>query len=104
MRPRPGLAWYSGSKGAAVTLTKSMAIELAPDKIRVNALCPVAGDTPLLVQFMGVDIQFDHAKRGELPFGIQMLTPALCGGRQGSGVGRNRRSVFGKQGHALACR
>ena len=55
MRPRPGLAWYSGSKGAAVTLTKSMAVELAADKIRVNALCPVAGETPLLVQFMGTD-------------------------------------------------
>ena len=53
LRPRPGLAWYNGSKGAVVTLTKSMAVELAPERIRVNALCPVAGDTPMLAAFMG---------------------------------------------------
>lgn len=53
LRPRPGLAWYNGSKGAAITLTKSMAVELAPQKIRVNALCPVAGDTPMLDAFLG---------------------------------------------------
>jgi len=53
LRPRPGLAWYNASKGAVVTLTKSMAIELAPERIRVNALCPVAGETPMLAAFMG---------------------------------------------------
>ncbi|MDH3236310.1 MAG: SDR family oxidoreductase, partial [Alphaproteobacteria bacterium] len=53
VRPRPGLAWYNESKGAAITLTKSMAVELAPEKIRVNALCPVAGDTPMLDEFLG---------------------------------------------------
>ncbi len=53
LRPRPGLVWYNGSKGAVITLTKSMAVELAPDKIRVNALCPVAGDTPMLDAFLG---------------------------------------------------
>lgn len=53
LRPRPGLTWYNGSKGAVITLTKSMAIELAADKIRVNALCPVAGDTPMLGEFLG---------------------------------------------------
>ncbi len=53
IRPRPGLTWYNGSKGAALVLTKSMAVELAPDKIRVNALCPVAGDTAMLAEFMG---------------------------------------------------
>lgn len=53
LRPRPGLTWYNGSKGAAITLTKSMAVELAPDRIRVNALCPVAGDTPMLDAFLG---------------------------------------------------
>jgi 3-oxoacyl-[acyl-carrier protein] reductase len=53
LRPRPGLTWYNGSKGAAITLTKSMAVELAPDRIRVNALCPVAGDTGMLAEFMG---------------------------------------------------
>jgi len=55
LRPRPGLVWYNGSKGAAIVITKAMAVELAPDKIRVNALCPVAGETPLLATFMGGD-------------------------------------------------
>jgi 3-oxoacyl-[acyl-carrier protein] reductase len=53
VRPRPGLVWYNGSKGAAITITKSMAVELAPLKIRVCALNPVAGDTPMLAEFMG---------------------------------------------------
>lgn len=53
--PRPGLTWYNGSKGAVVTLTKSMAAELAPDKIRVNALNPVIGETGLTEDFMGGD-------------------------------------------------
>ncbi|MFO0997629.1 MAG: glucose 1-dehydrogenase [Alphaproteobacteria bacterium] len=52
-RPRPGLTWYNGSKGAVVTITRSMAAELAPDKIRVNAINPVAGETPMLSEFMG---------------------------------------------------
>ena len=54
VRPRPGLTWYNGSKGAAVILTKSMAVELAPKKIRVNAINPVIGETGLLEQFMGM--------------------------------------------------
>ncbi|WP_373084654.1 glucose 1-dehydrogenase [Sneathiella sp.] len=54
-RPRPGLVWYNGSKGAAVNVTKGMAVELAPDNIRVNALCPVLSETGLLEQFMGVE-------------------------------------------------
>ncbi len=45
LRPRPGLTWYNASKGWAITATKSMAVELAPKKIRVNCLCPVAGET-----------------------------------------------------------
>ena len=53
VRPRPGLTWYNGSKGAAITLTKSMAVELAPDKIRVNAINPVIGLTGLTAEFMG---------------------------------------------------
>ena len=54
LRPRPGLVWYNGSKGAANTITKAMAAELAPDNIRVNALCPVIGETGMLERFMGV--------------------------------------------------
>ncbi len=55
IRPRPGLTWYNASKGAVNLLSKSMAVELAPDHIRVNALAPVAGETPLLATFMGED-------------------------------------------------
>ena len=55
LSPRANLTWYNASKGWMVTATKSMAIELAPDGIRVNAICPVAGETPLLASFMGGD-------------------------------------------------
>ena len=54
VRPRPGLTWYNGSKGAVITLTKSMAAELAPKRIRVNAINPVIGETGMLERFMGV--------------------------------------------------
>ena len=54
LRPRPGLTWYNGSKGAANVITKTMAVELAPDNIRVNAICPVIGETGMLERFMGV--------------------------------------------------
>lgn len=53
--PRPRLSWYNASKGWMITATKSMAVELAPLGIRVNALNPVAGETPLLKSFMGED-------------------------------------------------
>lgn len=53
VRPRPGLTWYNGSKGAVQLLTKSMAVELAPDRIRVNAINPAIAETPLLTTFMG---------------------------------------------------
>jgi 3-oxoacyl-[acyl-carrier protein] reductase len=55
LRPRPNLTWYNGSKGAAVTIVKSLAVELAPQKVRVNALCPVLGQTGLTADFMGGD-------------------------------------------------
>jgi 3-oxoacyl-[acyl-carrier protein] reductase len=55
LRPRPGLAWYNGSKGAVHLISRTMAVELAPDKIRVCVIAPVAGDTPLLATFMGED-------------------------------------------------
>ncbi len=54
IRPRPGLTWYNASKGAVNLLSKSMAVELGPDGIRVNAICPVIGETGLLEKFMGV--------------------------------------------------
>jgi 3-oxoacyl-[acyl-carrier protein] reductase len=53
VRPRAGLVWYNGSKGAVDAITRSMAIELAPHKVRVNAVSPVAGDTQMLEQFLG---------------------------------------------------
>jgi 3-oxoacyl-[acyl-carrier protein] reductase len=77
--PRPGLTWYNTTKGAVVTLTKSMAIELAPDRIRVNAINPVAGDTPLLATFMGEDTPENReAFRATVPLG-RLSTPADVG-------------------------
>jgi 3-oxoacyl-[acyl-carrier protein] reductase len=54
LRPRPGLTWYNATKGAVNLASKSLAVELAPWKIRVNAICPVMGETGLLEAFMGV--------------------------------------------------
>ncbi len=53
--PRPNLTWYNASKGWMITATRAMAIELARWGLRVNAINPVAGDTPLLATFMGED-------------------------------------------------
>ena len=53
-RPRPGLTWYNGTKGAVVTTSRSMAAELGPDRIRVNCVNPVVGATGLLTEFMGM--------------------------------------------------
>jgi 3-oxoacyl-[acyl-carrier protein] reductase len=55
VRPRPGLVWYNGTKGAVIITSKAMAVELAKEKIRVNCINPVAGETPLLATFMGED-------------------------------------------------
>jgi len=60
--PRPRLSWYNASKGWMITATKAMAVELAPDGVRVNALNPVAGETPLLKSFMGEDTPEMRAK------------------------------------------
>lgn len=62
VRPRPGLTWYNGTKGAVIITSKSMAVELAPLKIRVNVLNPVAGETGLLATFMGEDTPEIRAK------------------------------------------
>ena len=76
VRPRPGLTWYNASKGAVVTLTKSMALELAPDRIRVNAVNPVAGETPLLATFLGEDTPEKRAAFvATVPLG-RLSTPA----------------------------
>jgi 3-oxoacyl-[acyl-carrier protein] reductase len=60
--PRPRLSWYNASKGWLITATRSMAVELAPFGVRVNALNPVAGETPLLKSFMGEDTPEMRAK------------------------------------------
>ena len=69
IRPRPGLTWYNGTKGAVNLLSKSMAVELAPDKIRVCCIAPVAGETPLLATFMGEDTP---EKRAQFIAGIPL--------------------------------
>jgi 3-oxoacyl-[acyl-carrier protein] reductase len=60
--PRPNLTWYNSSKGWMITATRAMAVELAPFGIRVNAINPVAGETPLLATFMGEDTPEIRAK------------------------------------------
>lgn len=62
LSPRPNLNWYNASKGWMITATKTMAVELAPSGVRVNAICPVAGETPLLKSFMGEDTPEMRAK------------------------------------------
>lgn len=62
LSPRPRLNWYNASKGWIITATKAMAVELAPFGVRVNAICPVAGETPLLKSFMGEDTPEMRAK------------------------------------------
>ncbi|MDP2733753.1 MAG: SDR family oxidoreductase [Hoeflea sp.] len=60
--PRPRLNWYNCSKGWMITATRTMAVELAPSGVRVNAINPVAGETPLLKSFMGEDTPEIRAK------------------------------------------
>lgn len=71
VRPRPGLTWYNGSKGAVILITKSMAVELAPDNIRANAINPALAETPLLTTFMGgADTPENRAKfTASIPLG-----------------------------------
>jgi 3-oxoacyl-[acyl-carrier protein] reductase len=63
IRPRPGLTWYNSSKGAVNLMSKSMAVELGPDGIRVNAICPVMGATGLLESFMGMPDTPENRKK-----------------------------------------
>jgi 3-oxoacyl-[acyl-carrier protein] reductase len=75
IRPRPGLTWYNGTKGAVNLLSKSMAVELAPDRIRVCCIAPVAGETPLLATFMGEDTPEKRAMfKASIPLG-RLSTP-----------------------------
>ena len=77
--PRPRLSWYNASKGWMVTATKSMAVELAPLGIRVHAINPAAGETPLLKTFMGEDTPEIRAKfLATIPLG-RFSTPADMG-------------------------
>jgi 3-oxoacyl-[acyl-carrier protein] reductase len=74
-RPRPNLAWYNATKGWVVSATKALAIELAPFNIRVVALNPVAGETPLLATFMGEDTEEVRQRfRASIPLG-RLLKP-----------------------------
>lgn len=77
LRPRPGLVWYNGTKGAVNTMTMCMATELAADKIRVNAVCPVMGATGLLEQFMGLPDTPENRQKflAGIPLG-RLSTPA----------------------------
>jgi 3-oxoacyl-[acyl-carrier protein] reductase len=76
IRPRPGLSWYNSSKGAVNLLSKSLAVELGPDGIRVNAICPVMGVTGLLEQFMGMPDTPENRKKflATIPLG-RLSTP-----------------------------
>jgi 3-oxoacyl-[acyl-carrier protein] reductase len=75
IRPRPGLTWYNATKGAVNLLSKSMAVELAPDRIRVCALAPVIGETGLTASFMGGDTPELRAQfMASVPLG-RMSTP-----------------------------
>jgi len=77
--PRPNLTWYNASKGWVITATRSMAIELAGSGVRVNALNPVAGETPLLKTFMGEDTPEVRAKfLASIPIG-RFSTPEDMG-------------------------
>lgn len=75
VRPRPGLVWYNSSKGAVISLTRSMAIELAPEQIRVCAINPVAGKTGMLHRFMGEETEAKYEQfRASIPLG-RLSTP-----------------------------
>ena len=78
-RPRPNLAWYNATKGWVVSATKALAIELAPYNIRVVALNPVAGETPLLATFMGEDTEEMRSKfRASIPMGRLLKSEDLA--------------------------
>ena len=74
--PRPNLVWYNASKGWMIAATRAMAVELAPFGVRVNAINPVAGETPMLATFMGADTPEARARfLASIPIG-RFSTPA----------------------------
>lgn len=77
IRPRPGLTWYNGSKGAVIVTSKSMAAELGPENIRVNCVNPVIGATGLVTEFMGMPDTPENRKKflATIPLG-RYSTPA----------------------------
>ena len=106
IRPRPGLTWYNGSKGAVNLLSKSMAVELGPDGIRVNAICPVIGETGLLEKFMGVPDTPENRARfiATIPLG-RMSKPVRRGGRRAvPGQRRGQRSSAAWSSRSTAAR
>jgi 3-oxoacyl-[acyl-carrier protein] reductase len=76
IRPRPGLTWYNSSKGAVNLMSKSLAVELGSDNIRVNVICPVMGVTALLESFMGMPDTPENRKKfvATIPLG-RLSTP-----------------------------
>jgi 3-oxoacyl-[acyl-carrier protein] reductase len=76
IRPRPGLVWYASSKAAANLASKAMAVELAPDNIRVNAICPVMSPTGMIESFMGMANTPENRAKflGGIPMG-RLATP-----------------------------
>jgi 3-oxoacyl-[acyl-carrier protein] reductase len=81
IRPRPGLTWYNASKGAANLLSKSLAVELAPWKIRVNVICPVMAATRMLTDFMGAEDTPENRARfiATVPLGRLAEPGDVCG-------------------------
>ncbi len=72
LKARPNLTAYQASKGAAIMLAKSLAVELAPIGARVNAINPVAGDTPMMNTFLDGIADGDAARKAvaaALPLG-----------------------------------
>ncbi|MBA1363653.1 SDR family oxidoreductase [Burkholderia gladioli] len=76
IRPRPGLVWYNSTKGAMITASKALAAELGADRIRVNCINPVLGETGLMTEFMGVEDTPENRQRflATIPLG-RLSTP-----------------------------
>jgi NAD(P)-dependent dehydrogenase (short-subunit alcohol dehydrogenase family) len=112
LSPRPRLNWYNASKGWMITATKTMAVELAPAGVRVNALAPVAGETPLLKSFLGRghardagEVPLHHPDRAVLDAGghgergaLSLFGRGVDGDRRGADRGRRALHLRGERG------